>query len=217
MAYPNQGTYYGQGIGNLAGAYMLGNTSYANPADSAMGYLNQIPGTISPYYQPYINAGTGALNTLTGQYTNLINNPTQTMNQIGGTYQASPGYQWQVDQATSAANNAAAAGGMAGSPAEQQQLATTTNQLANQDYWNYVNHGMQQYNTGLSGEQDINHMGYQASNELAQSLANALMSQAKLSYAGTANQNMMKQGTQGAQDSMGINGLADLGTAWFMM
>lgn len=176
--------------------------TYPNPADSASPYLNQIPGTMSPYYQPYIDAGHNALNTVNTQYGNMINNPTGEMNAIGSTYQQSPGYKYQVDQSIGASNRAAAAGGMAGSPAEQQAVAKNVNQMANQDYYNYVDRGMNSYNAGVSGMQGINQMGYGASNELAQSLANALMSQAQLQYAGQANQNQMNGGNQGAAMGM---------------
>ena len=38
-------------------------------------YLNQIPGQTSPHYDPWENAGKGMLDPLTGQYTDLMNNP----------------------------------------------------------------------------------------------------------------------------------------------
>ena len=179
----------------------------SNPADAAQPYLNQIPGTITPYYQPYIDTGLNAMDTVNTQYGNLINNPTGVMNSIGAGYQQSPGYQWQVNQATNSANNAAAAGGMLGSPAEQQMLAQNVNGMANQDYYNYVDRGMSSYNTGLSGMQGLNQMGYGASNELAQSLANALMSQASLAYAGQANQNMSEGGAFGSMMGLASSAL----------
>jgi len=214
----------------------------SDPSKDAMNYLNQIPGTIKPYYDPYITAGQGALTdlqkqyqSLTGmgptvqnQYLKLIQDPTAMMNQIGSGYTASPGYQYQVDQATQQANKAAAAGGMLGSPSEQQYVANTTNQLANQDYYNYLNHALSQYNTGLSGatglyntglgiESDINHMGYNASDTLAQSLANNLASQANLSYAGAANQNAAKSGLWGGLTGMGTAAMfAPSSAPWWM-
>ena len=87
-----------------------------NPFSGSMDYLNQIPGTITPYYNPYIQAGGRSLNTLENTYNQLLQNPGQTMNQIGSGFQASPGYQYNVQQATNAANQAAAAGGMASRP-----------------------------------------------------------------------------------------------------
>lgn len=174
------------------GSVMMGG-NYNNPADAAQPYFDQIPGTISPYYQPYINAGQGAMSSLQDQYGQLVNDPAAKLNSIGQGYQQSPGYQFKVDQATKAANQAAAAGGMLGSPMEQQQLASTVTGLADQDYYNWMNQALGLYGSGLSGYQGLNQMGYGASNELAQSLANALMSQGQLAYTGAANQNAMNQ------------------------
>lgn len=178
--------------------------TYPNPANSAMPYFDEIPDVMKPYYQPYIDSGQNAMGVLNTQYGNMVNNPTGMMNSIGAGYQQSPGYQYQVNQATGAANRAAAAGGMLGSPSEQQALAGNINQMANQDYYNYVDRGMQNYNQGIQGYQGLNAQGYSASNELAQSLANALMSQGSLAYAGQANQNAQAGGNQGA--AMGMMG-----------
>jgi hypothetical protein len=162
---------------------------FNNPANKAQSYLNQIPGTITPYYQPYINAGTQDLGSLQQQLQMLINNPGGMMNKMGAGYQQSPGYQFNVEQATNAANQASAAGGMVGSPQEQQQLATTVTGLANQDYYNYLDHILNMYGMGMKGLGGVAKGGYMASNELAQSLANNLMSQAGLAYSGAANTN----------------------------
>jgi hypothetical protein len=193
----NQGGGFASGIGDLLAALELSKSNYTNPADAGMPYLNQIGSTVSPYYQPYINAGQGALNTLMGQYGSLIGGPGGFLNSIGKDFQQSPGYNFQVNQATNAANRAAAAGGMAGSPMEQQNLASTVNGLANQDYYNWLNNATGLYKTGLTGMSGINQMGFNASGDLATDLANMLMSQANMAYAGQANQNQAQQGQQG--------------------
>ena len=185
-----RGAGMGAGIGGL-----LGNMFMKNPASGAMNYLNQIPGAISPYYQPYINAGQGALGTLTDQYGQLISNPGQMMNQMGAGFQQSPGYQYNVQQSTNAANQAAAAGGMLGSPQEQQQLAQTTSGLADQDYYNYLDHVTGLYGQGLSGMSGINQMGYNASDQMAQTLASVLADQAGLSYSGQSDRNQQIGGS----------------------
>lgn len=185
----------GAGIGSLVGG-LIGGGNYTNPADPAMNYLNQIPGTISPYYNPYIQAGGRSLNTLESTYNKLLN-PSQVMQQLGSGFQASPGYEYNVEQATNAANQAAAAGGMQGTMQEQQQLAQTVSGLANQDYYNYLNHVLGIGQAGLGGLSNINQMGYGASNQLAQSLKDVLESQANLSYAGQENANERNAG-QGA-------------------
>lgn len=162
---------------------------YTNPANSAQNYFNQIPGTISPYYQPYINAGQQSLNTLMGQYNNLLTNPGSVIAMAGSGYQQSPGYQYNYNQAVQGADEAAAAGGMLGTPSNQQTAAAAGGNVANQDYQNYLNQSIGLYKTGLNGEEGINQMGYNASNELAQSLAAALMNQGSMAYAGQGNQN----------------------------
>lgn len=163
---------------------------YQNPANSAMPYLNQIPGTITPYYQPYVNAGTDSLASLMGQYQQLLNDPSAVMNKLGSGYTQSPGYQFNYNQGMNAANAAAASGGMLGTSQHQQNAANMASNLANQDYYNYLNQVQGLYGKGLTGEQGTMQLGYGASNELAQSLANNLMNQAGMAYAGQNSQNM---------------------------
>lgn len=181
-------------MGPLAG--ILGNLfgNYKNPSDAAMPYLNQIPGMMGQYYNPYINTGMQDMGMLQGQYSNLIGDPGSMLAKFGSGFQQSPGYKYQVDQATQAANNSAAAGGMTGSPASQKFIANQVSGIANQDYNNYLQNVMGLYGMGMSGLQQGNQMGYNASNELAQSLANNAQSQAGLAYAGQNTQNQQNSG-----------------------
>jgi hypothetical protein len=169
-----------------------------NPANGAQSYLNQVPGYLNNAFNPYVNAGQQALPTLQNQYNSLINNPAGVMQSIGSQYQQSPGYQWQVGQGMNSVNNAAAAGGMLGTPQAQQQAATMTEGLANQDYYNYLNHALGLYSGGLQGLSGINQMGYDASAQKGQDLSQNAMSQANLAYSGQANQNQMNGGMAGA-------------------
>jgi hypothetical protein len=188
----------GSGLYNMFGA--------SNPSDAASGYLNQIPGTISPYYNPYIQAGQGALGSLQGQYGNLLNDPGALMSHLAGGYKQSPGYQWNLNQAEGSANNAAAAGGMAGSPQHQQIAGTIASGLASQDYNNYLQNVLGLYGRGLQGQEGLNQMGYGASDSLARQLSDALQSQSKLGYAGSINQNQQQGGGMGSLLS-GLGGL----------
>jgi hypothetical protein len=160
-----------------------------NPGDAGINYLNQIPNTIKPYFQPYMDAGKSMIPGLESQYSQLVNNPGLMMNQFGQGYQQSPGFKFQVDQATRAANNAAAAGGMVGSPMEQQTLAGTVNNLANQDYWDYLNQVLGMYGHGLNGMSHMYDSGLMASSDLANGLAQALSAQAQMAYNGQMAQN----------------------------
>lgn len=92
---------------------------------------------------------------LANQYLSAALNPSQLMNQIGSNYQQSPGYDWQLKQAMNASNNAAAAGGMAGTPQHQFQSSQMASNLANQDYYNYMNNALGIYGSGMSGLQNL--------------------------------------------------------------
>ena len=187
----------GQALGAI-GSYM----NWRNPADVGMGYLGQIPETIKPYLEPYMQAGQWALPRMEQQYGQLMQDPGAVMSRIGAGYQQSPGYQFNVDQATKAAHRAAAAGGMLGSPQEQQQLAGTVSGLANQDYYNYLNKAMGLYQSGLGGAAGLGQMGQRAGSEMATDLAQALMSQASMGYAGQQAANQASGGLWGALGSI---------------
>jgi hypothetical protein len=195
-----QGNYYPWG--QYAGAFGAGLGDYfaggKNPADAANPYFNKIPGVLQGAYNPYMQAGQGALGALGQQYGQLLNNPGGFINSVGKNFQQSPGYQFQVDQSTRAAQNAANAGGMAGSVQNQQQVGGIANQLANQDYYNYLGNALGQYDQGLQGEQGIAGMGFNAANEYANSMGANLMNQGNLAYAGQINQNQQRQGTLGS-------------------
>lgn len=184
----------GNGIAGDVGNWLYGSGS--NPANAANPYLNQIPGMLQGGYNPFIQAGLGALPNLQQQYGKLMN--PNFINNMGKSFQQSPGYQFGINQATNAANRAAAAGGMVGSPQEQQNLAGNVTGMANQDYYNWLNHAMGAYGQGLQGEQGLYNTGFNAQNAMSQQMTDAMMSQANLAYAGQSNQNQMNQGAFGA-------------------
>lgn len=185
------------GLGSMLGG-LLSLFGNQNPADEAMPYLNQIEGQTSKYMSPYINAGLNSMGTLQSQFNNMLSNPTSLMSLIGNNFQQSPGYQWQTNQAEGAANRAAAAGGMLGSPMHQQNAASMVNNLANQDYYNFMDRGINNFNQGINGLSNINQLGYGASQNMSNNLLQSLLSKAMLSYAGTANQNQSMGGGLGA-------------------
>jgi len=158
--------------GNLGGA--LGNyfAPWENPADSAMPTLQNIPQTMAPYYQHYIEGGL---------------HPGERLNEIGSSFHQSPGFQFALQQALQGANHAAAAGGMAGSPQAQQLAMQTATGLADQDYNNYLNHAMGIYNTG-----------YGASSDLAKAIMDSMLTQAQLQYEGANASNQHAGGGLGS-------------------
>lgn len=210
------------GLGAGLGSFLGG-----DPYKAARKYYDQIPGATRGNYDPYINAGRGALDTLQGQYGQLIGNlpglqgqynqlmqdPGSVFNKIGGGYQQSPGYQFALDQAMGAGKNAAAAGGMAGSPQHQQQAMQTATGLANQDYYNYMQNalglygqGLQGagnlYGMGLQGYQGLNQMGFNASDQMSRIIADALSQQGNMAYAGQNARNQSIGNTLGGLGSL---------------
>lgn len=166
------------GIG--AGAAGIGSGLYnifgkgPNLSGEAGKYLNQIPGAMKPYYEPYMGAGRSALDQLMGQYGQLTGSTGDVYNKLAGGYQQSPGFQQALNKAMGAVSNQAAAGGMLGSPAAQVKSADIAGDLAQKDFGDYMSRMMGLYKTGLSGLGDVNQMGYGASTDYGNMLANIL-------------------------------------------
>lgn len=170
-----------------------------NPADAANKYISQIPGQTQQYYQPYMEAGKGAMGDLQNQYKDLLSGDTQ--NKLGANYKESPGYQFALQQALAGGNNAAAAGGQLGMPAHEQQNMATAQGLASQDYGNYMQNQMGLYGQGLQGNQQLNQMGYNANTGFADQLAQTLAQQGNYAFSGQTGQNQAKK--QGWGDILG--------------
>ena len=160
-----------------------------NPANSAMPYLNKIPGATSPYLSPYFEAGTRALPTAEYQYNNLIGNPGGKINEIGQQFHESPGFQFALQRALQGAGHAAAAGGMAGSPQHEEENMRIGTQLGNQDYYNWLGPAVGMYERGLSGEQGLATGGQQAGTSIADMIAETLAQQGSLAFQGQRQKN----------------------------
>lgn len=185
------------GGGALAGAAggMFGD--WKNPADAAMGDMNQIPGQIDRYLQPYINQGNQQYAGLNDQYSRLMNDPGGRINQIGASYHQSPGFQFALQQALQGAGHGAAAGGMAGSPQHEQQNMGLATNLANQDYNQYLQNALGQYDVGLSGSQGIYNTGARAGMSAGEDMASYFANRAKLNYEGQNAENQHNGGIFG--------------------
>lgn len=163
-----------------------------NPADSAMPYLNQIPGQTQQYQQPWMQAGKDQLPGLQDQYSQLMNDPGGKMNKIGEGFKESPGFKFAMQQALQGGNHAAAAGGMAGSPQHEQQNMQMATDLGNQEYGNWMKNALGMYGQGLQGSQGMANQGQQAGQSMADMIAQTLAQQANLSFNGQQQQNQNK-------------------------
>ena len=196
--------------------YMFGTGgTWQNPADAAMPYLQQIPGVIQPYYQPYIDTGLNSMN----QYYNNASmwaTPQGAQNNydaIAAGYTSSPYTQYQTDQMTQAMGQSAAASGQAGTPAQQAALAQQVNNINSAAEQNYINTILRQQQMAQSNLGDLTHLGYNSSDTLASALSRNLSAESALAYAGAANQNRhnMQQGNMWSSIfGMGANALASL-------
>lgn len=185
---------------------ILGMFDWKDPTKGASQIMNQIPEKLAPFYQQYQQAGAQALPQLQGQFSQLAMNPGQRMNEIGQSFQQSPGYDFALRQALNASRNQSAARGMSGSPSSDYEAMETATGLANQEYGNWLDRAMQGYNTGLSGLGGINQMGYGANNEMANAIMSALMNQAGLKYGSTSGQNQHNSDMFGSMMKMALMG-----------
>lgn len=165
-----------------------------NPAEEANQYIKQIPGAVSGYYDPYIQAGQRQLPGLEEQYGQLMNNPGQRFNQIGSEFQQSPGFQFALQQALDAGNRSAAAGGMAGSPSNMQNNMQLATNMGLQDYYNWMGGATDLYKTGLGGGHQLYSQGQQAAGQMADQVAQALAQQGANAYGGAQSSNAGRYG-----------------------
>lgn len=169
-----------------------GSSHYDNPADSAMPFLRQIPDTVSPYFNRYINLGNGAARVTTPIYYQRAKNPAGAYNDIMGGYEESPAYKYNYDQAMKEEQGAAARAGYTGTPYDQTRQAQTAQGLLAQDEERYYRDVLGLQNSGLEEGNNLFNTGYGASTSLADILGQNLAAQAGLAYQGTAFEDQLK-------------------------
>ncbi len=174
-----------------------------DPMEEADKFYKRVPGKVTPYYDPYINAGKSSLEDIQGQYKDLMNDPGSILSRLGKGYQSSPGYDFRKNQGLQAINNAAASGGMQGTMNHQQQAGDLAGNLASEDYNGYLQNALNLWGKGLQGKEGLSSQGFNASSQLADLLGGNMMSRGNLAYTGAANKNKSNTDTLG-----GIGGLA---------
>lgn len=184
------------GAGGAAGGLWNKFHPGKNPGDVANGYIDQIPGQTKPYYQPYMDAGKGALSDLQNENKGLFGGTTQ--NKLGESYKESPGYKFALEQALQGSNNAYAAGGQLGLPQHMQSNMEQAQGIAAKDYNNYIQNQIDLYKTGYAGTQDINKQGFDANKNYADVLGNTLSQKGYYGYSGQNTKN--KENAQNNSD-----------------
>jgi hypothetical protein len=166
--------------------------NYENPADSGMEYLNQVPGTVTPYYKPYISLGQGAARASAPQYYKMGTDPQGYYNQTMSGYTESPQYQYNYDKNMQIMQGDAAAGGYTGTEYDQRNQTEMNEGLMAQDQQQYYRNVTEAQKYGLDAGMHYFDTGYRASDSLANMLAQNLAVQSGLAYQGTAWDNSMK-------------------------
>jgi hypothetical protein len=185
----------GSGLSSIVGgiAGLFGNKNKNNPVNAAMPYLNQIPGTLAPYFNPFIDAGQRLSPGLEQRYRQLSSNPGGVYNELASGYKESPAYQLRLKEALRGAGNAQAAGGTLGTPLHQLLASRIGTEVQGADLDNYIKMVLGLMNEGLGGQENIVNRGYEAGTRYGENLGNLLGSQADLAFKGKAGQNLSNQ------------------------
>ncbi len=126
---------------------------------AAYGQYSQSLNDLARRYDPYVEAGTGALAPYQKVATELAIDPTQSLNKIMGRFSESP-YQSQMQQNLARMMNYnAAQTGMTGSTASQEQLQGALAGQENQFMQQYLQNAMGQQRTGMTSLSNLAQMG----------------------------------------------------------
>lgn len=136
---------------------LFGSHNPKNPYEDAKGTYENYGNYLSNYL-PY---SANDFKAASGQYGNLVNDPTDEINKILKNYHMSNYAKHLTDQAKQGANAAAAAGGYIGTPQEQEAVGQSVGNIASQDQEQYLHDALGQYNRGLSGMSQYGQMGPQ--------------------------------------------------------
>ena len=197
--------------GAIVGGAVIGgvasNMAAGTAADAQTAAANQANATqISMFnkaqanLQPYMTAG----NTATTNALNLANTGFN-FNDTQAQLEATPGYQFTLNQGLESTQNGAAARGLGVSGASQKAAAAYATGLASNTYQQQFGNALSTYNTNLNANMELSNQG-------ANTISN--LNNANTGIAGNINNNYIGQGNaQAAQDAMGGNALIQIGSA----
>jgi hypothetical protein len=157
--------------------------------DAANQYLNQISGVAHQGYDPYVNQGREASGRTQQTYEELMKDPTAFINKLMEGYKPSEGYNYQKELLQRELGNTAAAGGFAGTALDQENQGTAIQKLLSGDMQQFLNNILGVFNTGLKGEEGIAGRGYNATQQLTDTLGNSLNQQGGLAFQNQQQQN----------------------------
>lgn len=169
-------------------------SSGKNPADRAMPLLNQIPGAVQPYYQPYIDQGQAAGQQAGDVYGRMSQDPMQYLQELMSGYSPSTGYKAREKQLLDVARNTAQMGGYAGLPYDEQQRTGMVNALMSDDMQQWLTNVLGIQGAGLTGQQHQADQGYQASTGYGDIVGGSLNQRAGAAFQGQQQRNQDRGG-----------------------
>ncbi len=172
--------------GGLAGLF---GKKKKDPSKAGMKYLNNIQPSMSPYYQPYIDKGRAASESVNNEYNQQVSDPSAIYNKLGAGYKESPGYQFRLNQALQAGNQSQAAGGMLGTPQNQQQNMGIAGDQAGADFEKYLQNVIGIYKGGIAGQEGTAGRGYDASSTMGNAAGDIEGRKAEMAYNGADSMN----------------------------
>lgn len=183
-----------------------------NDSSAGSNYANQ-QRDVAAGFNPAVDAGNQARGALQGEYGKQINTPDFLENQLGSSWSASPYARAQERYVTQALNNNAAATGQLGSGYSARTMGQNLQDIFSADQNRYIDRGMNTYNQGISGDQQLTAEGLNAlaqragvltganQTELAQNQAN------QTALTGLVGQGVGLAGTFASGGSPGAGGL----------
>jgi hypothetical protein len=163
-----------------------------NPADNARQFLQPIPGMGKEAYDPFIQQGREAFQSLKPQYEKLLNFPRESLEEDIAAYEPSSFYQEQLPYLLEAMSAQARGQGYSGTEYEQRRRADIAHQLLGADLGDYLNRVEGRRGLGMQGFETATGRGFQGAGSLADFLGNAAGNRANLEFAGKAQQGMNK-------------------------
>ena len=164
----------------------------SNPANAAMPYLNQIPQVAQQNLGPWQQQGQQAQQQNQQQYSRMINDTPNYLQELRASYTPSGGYAFREEQARKAHRGMSSAQGRTSTPENEAALQDLIRQLSAQDEGQYLDRILGIQGMGLQGNENISNRGYGAAGDINSTLGNTLGAQASLAYKGQENKNAQR-------------------------
>lgn len=155
-----------------------------NPAGDAMQYSQQLPGTVRPYYEPFIEQGQQANQDINPQYSRMATDPAEYMNQLMKNYSLDEGFQMQKKNLQRELSGVAAAGGYRGNQYDQEQQAKLVSALLASHRGDWFDRVRELQQGGLEGRRRTADLGFVASTGLGDILGSNLNQMGSLAFQG---------------------------------